>query len=76
MFVNVLIQRLANSLGIDTVGLIKTQQQIQDEARKAAEAQQREALLRSPAGDPQRLANAAATVQQMAQPQPPETQAP
>jgi hypothetical protein len=76
VFVDVLIKKLANALGIDTVGLIKGQEQLREEAAKAAQAQRQEALLQSPAGDPQKLAQAAATVQQMTQPQQPEAPSP
>jgi len=63
-----LISRLAAAMGIDTVGLIKTQQQIEKVQAAAQQAAQQQALLQSPAADPQKLATAAATVQDMQQP--------
>jgi DNA replication initiation complex subunit (GINS family) len=63
-----LISRLAAAMGIDTVGLIKTQQQIAEEQAAAQQAAQQQALLQSPVADPQKLATAAATVQDMQQP--------
>ena len=63
-----LISRLAAAMGIDTVGLIKTQQQIEEEQAAARQAAQQQALLQSPVADPQKLATAAATVQDMQQP--------
>jgi hypothetical protein len=63
-----LISRLAAAMGIDTVGLIKTQQQIEEEQDAARQAAQQQALLQSPVADPQKLATAAATVQDMQQP--------
>jgi hypothetical protein len=68
MFPNELVSRLAAAMGIDTVGLIKTQQQIEEEQAAAQQAAQQQALLQSPAADPQKLATAAATVQDMQQP--------
>jgi hypothetical protein len=63
-----LISRLAAAMGIDTLGLIKTQQQIDKEQAKAQQAQQQAQLMQTAAADPQKLATAAATVQQMQQP--------
>ena len=63
-----LIGRLAAAMGIDTVGLIKTQEQIAEEQAAAQQAAQQQALLQSPVADPQKLATAAATVQDMQQP--------
>lgn len=68
LFPSELISRLAAAMGIDTVGLIKTQQQIDQEQAAAMQAQQQAQLLQAPAADPQRLATAAATVQEMNQP--------
>jgi hypothetical protein len=67
-----LINRLAAAMGIDTVGLIKTQDQIDEERRAAEEAAQQAQLMQSAMADPQRLANAAATVGDMNQPTPEE----
>jgi hypothetical protein len=63
-----LISRLAAAMGIDTMGLIKTQQQIEQEQAAAQQAAQQQALLQSPVADPQKLATAAETVQRMEQP--------
>lgn len=63
-----LISRLAAAMGIDTLGLIKTQQQIDEEQAQAQQAQQQAQLMQTAAADPQKLATAAATVQQMQQP--------
>lgn len=63
-----LISRLAAAMGIDTVGLIKTQEQIAKEQAAQQEAARQQALLQSPVADPQKLATAAATVQDMQQP--------
>lgn len=65
-----LISRLAAAMGIDTVGLIKSQQQIEEEQQAAMEAQQQAAVMQSAMADPQKLANAAQTVQEIQQPQP------
>jgi hypothetical protein len=65
-----LISRLAAAMGIDTVGLIKSQQQIEEERQAAMEAQQQAAVMQSAMADPQKLANAAQTVQEIQQPQP------
>jgi hypothetical protein len=63
-----LISRLAAAMGIDTVGLIKTQEQIEQEQAAQQQAAQQQALLQSSMADPQKLANAAATAQEMQQP--------
>lgn len=67
-----LISRLAAAMGIDTVGLIKTQQQLDEEQAAAQQQAQQQQLMQSAAADPQKLANAAATVQEMSQPSPEE----
>lgn len=63
-----LISRLAAAMGIDTVGLIKSREQLEQEAAAAQQAAQQQALLQSSMADPQKLANAAATAQEMQQP--------
>ena len=63
-----LITRLAYSMGIDTLGLIKTEQELQAEAQQAQEQAQQQALLQSAMGDPQKLANAAQTANEIANP--------
>jgi hypothetical protein len=71
-----LITRLAYSMGIDTLGLIKTQEELQAEQQAAQEQAQQQALLQSKLADPQNVAKAAQTSQemQMATEQPPEEQ--
>lgn len=73
LFPSELISRLAAAMGIDTVGLIKTQEQIQEEQAAAQQAAQQQQLTQSAMADPQKLATAAATAQEMSQP-PPEEQ--
>ena len=63
-----LITRLAYSMGIDTLGLIKTEQELQAEAQQAQEQAQQQALLQSAMGDPQKLANAAQTANEIVNP--------
>lgn len=53
-----LIGRLAAAMGIDTVGLIKTEEQIQEEQRAAQEAQMAQAAMANPEG----MAQAAAAM--------------
>jgi hypothetical protein len=72
LFPSELISRLAAAMGIDTVGLIKTQEQIQKEQAAAKQAAQQQQLMQSPMADPQKLATAAATAQEMNQPPPEE----
>ena len=56
------IKRLANSIGIDTVNLVKTQEEIQDEMEAMQQQQLIQSLgpaaLGSPLIDPQKIANA------------------
>lgn len=66
---NELITRLAYSMGIDTLGLVKTEAELQAEQQQQQEMAMRSELLNAGAGDPQKLANAAATAQQMQQPE-------
>ena len=69
-----MIKRLAYSMGIDIVGLVKSEQELMQEMQQ----QQQQALMaqamQGGMADPQKLANAAQTQQdmQMAQEQPPE----
>tara|TARA_Y100001938_G_scaffold63126_1_gene87817 strand:- start:6533 stop:8134 length:1602 start_codon:yes stop_codon:yes gene_type:complete len=65
---NELITRLAYSMGIDTVGLIKSEDELQAEAAAAQQQAQQQALLQSNLADPQKLANAAQTTQELSQP--------
>tara|TARA_R100000781_G_scaffold110636_1_gene76215 strand:- start:4843 stop:6480 length:1638 start_codon:yes stop_codon:yes gene_type:complete len=71
-----LITRLAYSMGIDTIGLIKSAEELQAEALAAQQAAQQQAVLESKLADPQNIANAAQTTQemQMAEQQPTEEQ--
>jgi hypothetical protein len=71
-----LIKRLAYSMGIDTLGLIKTEEELAQEQQAAQEQQQQAMMMQSKMADPQNLANAAQTAQEigMAEQQPPEQQ--
>ena len=68
-----LIKRLAYSMGIDTVGLIKTDEELAQEAQAAQQAAQQQQLLQSKLADPKNLADAAQTAQEIQNP-PPEQQ--
>lgn len=61
-----LITRLAYSMGIDVLGLVKTEDDLAAEQQAAEQAAQQQQLMQSPLADPQNLANAASTVQDMA----------
>ncbi len=63
-----LITRLAYSMGIDTLGLIKSEQELQAEAEAAQQQAQQQALLQSKLADPQNVANAAQTANDIQQP--------
>ena len=65
-----LIKRLAYSMGIDTIGLIKTDEELAQEQQAAQQAAQQQQLLQSKLADPKNLADAAATAQEMQNPQP------
>ena len=65
-----LIKRLAYSLGIDTLGLVKTEDQLAAEQQQAQQQAMIQQAMASPMADPQKLANAAATAQQAAAPSP------
>jgi hypothetical protein len=71
-----LITRLAYSMGIDVLGLVKTEDELAQEQEAAAQAAQQQQLMQSPMADPQKLANAASTVQDMAAPQEPPAEPP
>ena len=63
-----LISRLAYSMGIDTLGLVRSPDELaaeQEQQQQLAMAQQ---AMQSAAADPQKLANAAAITQEMQQP--------
>ena len=63
-----LLRRLASSMGISPVGLVKTEQELAAEQQAAQEAAMQQQLMQSGMGDPQKLANAAATTQEMQAP--------
>ena len=63
-----LLRRLASSMGISPVGLVKTEQEIAAEQQQAQQQAMEQQMLQSGMGDPQKLANAAATAQEMQQP--------
>ena len=65
-----LIKRLAYSMGIDTVGLIKTEEELAQEQQAAQQQAQQQALLQSKLTDPKNLADAASTVAGMENPEP------
>lgn len=69
-----LIRRLASSMGMELSGLIKTEEQIAQEQEQAQQQAMMQQAMQSGMADPQKLANAAATSQEMAQPQPTEEQ--
>ena len=60
-----LIKRLAYSMGIDTLGLIKSEQELMQEQQAAQQAAQQQMLMQSKLADPQNLANAAQTAQEV-----------
>jgi hypothetical protein len=65
-----LLLQLANGLGLNTDGIIKSKEQLATEQQAAQQAAQAQALMASPMADPQKLATAAATAQEMNTPQP------
>ncbi len=67
-----LIRRLAASMGVDTVGLIKTDQQVAQEQQEAQQLALAQQAMQSPMADPQKQAQAAAIEQQLAAEQPTE----
>lgn len=69
-----LIRRLAGAMGMDIIGLVKTEEQLQQEQQAAMQAQQTQQAMAAGMADPQKLANAAAITQQMGEPQPTEPQ--
>ena len=60
-----LIKRLAYSMGIDTVGLIKTEEELAQEQQAAQQQQQQAMLMQSKLADPKNMADAAQTAQNM-----------
>lgn len=67
-----LIRRLASSMGMDILGLVKSEDQLAAEQQQQQEMAMAQQAMASPMADPQKLATAAATAQQMAEPQPTE----
>lgn len=63
-----LIKRLAYSMGIDILGLVKSEEELAAEAQQQQEMAMQQQAMSSPMADPQKLATAAATAQQMQQP--------
>lgn len=59
------IKRIATSMSLDTLGLVKTDEEIQKEQQEAQQMQMALAAMQSPANDPQKQAQAAATEQEM-----------
>lgn len=69
-----LIRRLASAMGMDIIGLVKTEEQLQQEQQAAMQAQMQQQAMAAGMADPQKLANAAAIGQEMAAPPQPEEQ--
>ena len=60
-----LIKRFAYSMGIDTVGLIKTEEELAQEQQAAQQQQQQAMMMQSKLADPKNMADAAQTAQNM-----------
>ena len=71
-----LIRRLAALMGMDIVGLVKTEEQLAQEQQAQQQMAMAQQAMASGMADPQKLANAAATAQQMGAPMAPEEQPP
>ena len=69
-----LIRRLAGAMGMDILGLVKTEEQLAQEQQAAQQAAMAQQAMAAGMADPQKLANAAATTAEMAAPQPTEEQ--
>jgi hypothetical protein len=67
-----LIRRLASAMGMDIIGLVKTEEQLAQEQQAQQQMAMAQQAMAAGMADPQKLANAAATSQQMAEPLPPE----
>jgi len=63
-----LIRRLAGAMGMDIIGLVKTEEQLMQEQQEQQQMMMAQQAMASPMNDPQKLANAAATAQEMNQP--------
>ena len=62
-----LIKRLAYSMGIDVLGLIKTEEELAAEQQQMQQMQMAQQAMQAGMADPQKLANAASMVQDAAQ---------
>ncbi len=62
------IKRLANGMGIETLDLVLSDDKVAELRQARQQAAMQQQALSSPMADPQKLANAAATAQQMQQP--------
>jgi len=62
-----LIRRLAGAMGIDIIGLVKTEEQLMAEQQAQQQMAMTQQAMAAGMADPQKLANAAATTQQMQQ---------
>jgi len=62
-----LIKRMAYSMGIDTLGLVKTEKEFAQEQAEAQQQAQQQMLMQSKLADPQNVANAAQTAQEIGQ---------
>jgi hypothetical protein len=67
-----LIRRLAGAMGMDIIGLVKTEEQLAQEQQAQQQQAMAQQAMQAGMADPQKLANAAAVSQQMAEPQPTE----
>jgi hypothetical protein len=67
-----LIRRLAGAMGMDIIGLVKTDEQLAQEQQQQQQMAMVQQAMAAGMADPQKLANAAATSQEMAQPMPAE----
>jgi hypothetical protein len=67
-----LIRRLAGAMGMDIIGLVKTDEQLAAEQQQQQQMAMVQQAMASGMADPQKLANAAATTQEMAAPPPPQ----
>ena len=63
-----LIRRLAAAMGMDTLGLVKNDEQLAAEQQKQQQMAMAQQAMAAGMADPQKLANAAAVTQQMAAP--------
>jgi hypothetical protein len=67
------ITRLSNGLGLESIGLVLSEEKVKEIKAQQQQAAQQQQLMQSPMADPAKLATAAATAQQMqGEPPPPE----